>query len=570
MIHAVEVEVNDYHLIAIMAIIRSRPKKALLVAILWAFVTGVWNVISAAGNLRTAWDVAKDFPSIFKWLAWLITTPWLPLAIVLICLAIWGYFELQQRLGASLRIDVRSRWSTPIFATVINRDPDYPKHVKRSTLYGIEKWGRKRRLHEASKFKDCPEPPFTIQPYRKVDQAYGGYIPFEQYKFLQAEIELENEQTFLSRKVKSPTPPKGNKKIAVTERDERQEGFTSALADRPAATFALRCDTSSWSMNTWAIGPVRFLHGCVSIAKSSIPNCKAYLIEIRKGQEVEWSGGPEQLTWSPHPSSDSLSKTLHQRIEYQLDVLVIRPDGEIQVCNHDRTWLRLPRLHHIFAEAGDYVLTIAIAGDGVHSEMFRVKFQWTKNWQTSFLTSLENGQRAGSQGTASPEPLQLPDTGNIREGRMQEAEVKRLSENWFRPRLHDRIAAFHKTVQRKLGEFAKRGWTASPHMYGAVEILAGEEIDLRGNILLEGYTKALTATAPAVTPKLQSQIQRNLDELITAESEQVWQSIQYVADACKVSMRKDAAVLRAPTIAKITADFDLLCARLNRERAARS
>jgi hypothetical protein len=89
---------------------------------------------------------------------------------------------------------------------------------------------------------------------------------------------------------------------------------------------------------------------------------------------------------------------------------------------------------------------------------------------------------------------------------MQDSEIKRLSENWFRPRLHDRIAAFHKAVQRKLGEFPKRGWTASPPMYGAAETLASEEIELRGNIILEGYTKALTATAPAVTPKLQSQI----------------------------------------------------------------
>jgi len=103
-------------------------------------------------------------------------------------------------------------------------------------------------------------------------------------------------------------------------------------------------------------------------------------------------------------------------------------------------------------------------------------------------------------------------------------------------------------------------------MYGAVEILAGEEIELRGNTILEGYTKALTATGSAVTHELQSEIQRELKALISTESQKVRESIQYVADACKPSMPKDAAALRAVTIAKIAADFDLRCAGLNRDR----
>jgi hypothetical protein len=117
-------------------------------------------------------------------------------------------------------------------------------------------------------------------------------------------------------------------------------------------------------------------------------------------------------------------------------------------------------------------------------------------------------------------------------GGAQEIELTRLAENWFRPRLDDRIAAFRNAVQRKLGEFTARGWNTSPHMYGAVEILAGEEIELRGNIILESYTKALTATGGAVMPELQSEIQRDLEAVIAAESEHVRQSIQYVADAC--------------------------------------
>jgi hypothetical protein len=223
-------------------------------------------------------------------------------------------------------------------------------------------------------------------------------------------------------------------------------------------------------------------------------------------------------------------------------------------------------LHEIFSEVGDYVLTVVVTGDVISSQTSFLRFNWTKNWQTSFLTLLENGKNMISQGTAPPKPLQLPEIDYTRERRTQEVELKRLAENWFRPRLDDRIAAFHKAIQRKLGEFTARGWTASPHMYGAVEILAGEEIQLRGNTILEGYTKALTVTGSAVTHELQSEIQRELKALITTESQKVRESIQYVADACKPSMPKDAAALRAATIAKIAADFDLRCAGLNRDR----
>ncbi len=39
----------------------------------------------------------------------------------------------------------------------------------------------------------------------------------------------------------------------------------------------------------------------------------------------------------------------------------------------------------IFAEKGDYVLTIKVAGDGAETKTVNVQFNWTGNWQTSFL-----------------------------------------------------------------------------------------------------------------------------------------------------------------------------------------
>jgi hypothetical protein len=105
-----------------------------------------------------------------------------------------------------LKVTLVPWWGAPQVATIVNRNPDYPAHVKRSTLYGI-RWFARERLYEASKFRQCPPAPFTIEANRQIEQAYGGYIPFEQFRFLQVEIELENKKTFVSRKVRSPSSP---------------------------------------------------------------------------------------------------------------------------------------------------------------------------------------------------------------------------------------------------------------------------------------------------------------------------------------------------------------------------
>jgi hypothetical protein len=84
-----------------------------------------------------------------------------------------------------------------------------------------------------------------------------------------------------------------------------------------------------------------------------------------------------------------LPRTLHHGLSYNLDVLVIVCEGsEIRVCNDKREWLRWPRLREIFADKGDYILTIKLAGDGAETKTVDIQFNWTGYWQTSFLTLL--------------------------------------------------------------------------------------------------------------------------------------------------------------------------------------
>jgi hypothetical protein len=123
----------------------------------------------------------------------------------------------------------------------------------------------------------------------------------------------------------------------------------------------------------------------VWIESGTVHGCRAYLTEIR-GEHNSWKGH-EQLTFSPSEATDSLSKAIYAGVHYELDVLAITSDGEIHVCNYNRQWARLPRLHDLFSHRGFYDLMLSIAGEDAAAETFSLRFEWTGNWQTSFLTN---------------------------------------------------------------------------------------------------------------------------------------------------------------------------------------
>jgi len=80
--------------------------------------------------------------------------------------------------------------------------------------------------------------------------------------------------------------------------------------------------------------PVRFHHAQVWIESGTVHGCRAYLTNIR-GEHNNWKGN-EQLTFSPSEAGDSPSKAIYAGVKYVLDVLVVRSDGEIHICNHNR------------------------------------------------------------------------------------------------------------------------------------------------------------------------------------------------------------------------------------------
>jgi hypothetical protein len=161
----------------------------------------------------------------------------------------------------------------------------------------------------------------------------------------------------------------------------------------PPALFAVECGPDvpgSERPAPWANGPeglpVKFLRVVVHVAgRESVPNCTGYLTEIRKNHEIKWEGDNARLTFAPGEAPDALSKTIRENIPEFLDVLIVTSKNEIFVGTQGRGWPYLPRLHDIFAEPGDYLLSVSITGDGMPTAAPPLTFTWTQNWETSRL-----------------------------------------------------------------------------------------------------------------------------------------------------------------------------------------
>ena len=164
-----------------------------------------------------------------------------------------------------------------------------------------------------------------------------------------------------------------------TKIEEIQENAPQSSPRR----FGVRCGTDLYSQNILTGNiPGRYLHAEITVSQA-VSACKVYLREIRQGNKL-WQG-QEQLTFEPSEATDSLSKAVFQSIKYRVDVLLLPSIGGVVVCNHNRTWARGPRLNDIFAARGPYDLTIDIGGENAAGETFSLRFDWTGDWQTSFL-----------------------------------------------------------------------------------------------------------------------------------------------------------------------------------------
>jgi hypothetical protein len=133
--------------------------------------------------------------------------------------------------------------------------------------------------------------------------------------------------------------------------------------------------------------PARFWRLAVKTeCLKSVTNCKGFLTRIDKDGENKWGDESQQLTFSQGEDPDALSKTVYNKVPAFLDVLVLTSNNEIIPGTKDRKWPYVASMRDIFSEPGQYILTVAVTGDGSPTINALLSFNWTGYWQTSQLT----------------------------------------------------------------------------------------------------------------------------------------------------------------------------------------
>jgi hypothetical protein len=188
----------------------------------------------------------------------------------------------------------------------------------------------------------------------------------------------------------------------------------------------IACDSSvegcvveaQWTINHEPL-PVKFFRVAVNAVgkDQSIKHCTGFLRRIEKDGKTKWGGNNAQLTFAQGEEPDALSKTIRHPVPEYLDILVVTSRNQIspgtKPSANFRGWPFVPRMDEIFSEIGEYVLTVAITGDGVPTVTALLKFTWTQNWQTAALTLIPKASIQPAPRLTNPEielqsdPLQV-------------------------------------------------------------------------------------------------------------------------------------------------------------------
>jgi len=119
---------------------------------------------------------------------------------------------------------------------------------------------------------------------------------------------------------------------------------------------------------------------------SSVEGCRGYISNIKKDGDYRWTGDSATVTFAPGDEADATNKTINSGKSEFLDIFGITYEGDILfVATKGRDWQFAPDLRRIFAETGDYFLTVTISGKSVPTIQAELKFVWTGKWATSLL-----------------------------------------------------------------------------------------------------------------------------------------------------------------------------------------
>jgi hypothetical protein len=97
-------------------------KGGALVSILWTILAGIRKIVEETGNVQTVWQIVNDWPTIWKYLAVFVASPWLPLVLSLIFAGLW--FWLRKEANKKTSDAETKAKGGELFLNVLNFDYD--------------------------------------------------------------------------------------------------------------------------------------------------------------------------------------------------------------------------------------------------------------------------------------------------------------------------------------------------------------------------------------------------------------------------------------------------------------
>jgi hypothetical protein len=164
------------------------------------------------------------------------------------------------------------------------------------------------------------------------------------------------------------------------------------LLEKQKPKFRLSCGKDIIGCNVPSLnGSMQFFRLCVEAqGQNEIKNCRGHLIKIEKDGNVVFGHDSLILTFARAEDPDTLAKTLHPNIPEFLDVLCT-VNVVHTVCTADKN--RTPALDqnrdYVFSLTGDYILTVAVSGDGVPPATAKLKFTWKGQWMTASIEKIK-------------------------------------------------------------------------------------------------------------------------------------------------------------------------------------
>jgi hypothetical protein len=139
---------------------------------------------------------------------------------------------------------------------------------------------------------------------------------------------------------------------------------------------------------------VFFRVGVESMGVDHASDCKGFLTRIEKDGTTRWSGNNVLLTFAPEEHEDATSKTIRDKVPEYLDVISIGQSGALFLGTKGRIWRDyFEPVGSLFAESGEYILTIKVSGRETRTVEGRLKLCMAENGLESSMELLTRGSK---------------------------------------------------------------------------------------------------------------------------------------------------------------------------------